>query len=155
MFTIGRLMQKKSETKIQNSSTMSIFWLQLIISSRFAWYRPTLQSQVRIWVYFNRNNQHSIKIISILFWYTLVINKTAVKTNEINQLIQQIRLGGHWEPEHCLASQKLGIFIPLRGRWDHYSILLRHLHQLLISQQCHYTFYVIEQGGITKLKYDT
>lgn len=76
-----------------------------------------------------------------------MVNETAVTLKELNPLFPHIQKGGHWEPGHCVAGQKLGIIVPFRNRWNHLPIFLRHLHPLLVKQLRHYTFYVIEQTG--------
>ena len=78
-----------------------------------------------------------------------MINTTIPTAEELERLFPYIHMGGHWQPNHCKQRQKLGIFIPIyRDRWHQLPILMRHLHQLLVSQWRHYTVYVIEQIGI-------
>ena len=77
-----------------------------------------------------------------------MINTTIPTAGELERLFPHIRMGGHWQPNHCKQSQKLGIFIPIRDRWHQLPILMRHLHQLLVRELRHYTVYIIEQTGI-------
>ena len=56
--------------------------------------------------------------------------------------------GGHWQPENCEQNQRLAILIPFsKERWNHLLILLKYLHAHLISQERHYSIFVIEQLG--------
>lgn len=67
--------------------------------------------------------------------------------DELGREFPHVKDGGHWEPEHCLQRQRLGILIPFRDRWDQLPILLRQIHLLLTKQWRHYSIYVIEQNG--------
>lgn len=87
------------------------------------------------------------QIIFKIFAAKLFINTTVPTPEELVRLFPHIQAGGHWQPDHCQQRQKLGILIPLRNRWSHAAVLLRHLHQLLVRQWRHYTIYVIEQAG--------
>ena len=88
--------------------------------------------------------------IRIFITGKLVINTSILSSEEMERLFPHIQTGGHWQPNHCKQKQKLGIFIPMRDRWHQLPVLLRHLHQLLVSEWRHYTIYVIEQTGNVK-----
>ena len=70
----------------------------------------------------------------------LVINATVPTSEELVRLFPHIQAGGHWQPDHCRQRQKLGILVPLRNRWSHLAVLLRHLHQLLVRQWRDYRY---------------
>ena len=74
------------------------------------------------------------------------VNISYAPPEETVQRNEQLTTGGHWEPANCTARYKVTVIIPYRGRHNHLSVLLHHLHPKLRGQQLNYTVLVIEQN---------
>jgi len=69
----------------------------------------------------------------------------APQFGELELLHTELRLGGSWTPQSCLARQRVAVIIPFRDRQLHLRILLTVLHPMLQRQMLHYTIFVVEQ----------
>ena len=61
-------------------------------------------------------------------------------------VVKNVQLGGRYEPVECQSRNKVAIVVPLRNRFQHLNVLLRHLHPFLQRQQLAYAIFVIEQS---------
>ena len=57
-----------------------------------------------------------------------------------------IQKGGWWSPNDCKSNHHIAIIIPMRGRYAHLPILLRHLLPLLRKKNKHFRVFVVEQS---------
>jgi len=57
----------------------------------------------------------------------------------------ELSLGGSWNPQSCVARQRVAVIIPFRDRQLHLCTLLAVLHPMLQRQMLHYTVFVVEQ----------
>ncbi|KAK0420025.1 hypothetical protein QR680_014468 [Steinernema hermaphroditum] len=64
---------------------------------------------------------------------------------EIENMHQNLTMGGHGQPVHCRARHKVAIIVPYREREEHLRIFLRNIHGFLSKQQLDYTIFVVEQ----------
>ncbi|KAJ8339836.1 hypothetical protein SKAU_G00344690 [Synaphobranchus kaupii] len=59
----------------------------------------------------------------------------------------EVRNGGRYKPDDCVALQKVALIIPFRHRDEHLKYWLYYLHPILRRQQLDYGIYVINQYG--------
>ena len=57
-----------------------------------------------------------------------------------------IKLGGYYKPENCIARHKIAIIVPYRDRHEILKHFLFHTHQILQRQQLDYRIYICEQA---------
>ena len=82
----------------------------------------------------------------------LSVGRIKVKTEVLpfdqnHPVFKNVQLGGHYEPVECQSRNKVAIVVPLRNRFQHLNVLLRHLHPFLQRQQLAYAIFVIEQSA--------
>jgi len=73
------------------------------------------------------------------------VSKEVPTFEELLERFPNISIGGHGEPERCVARHKVAIIVPYRDREEHLRTLLNNLHPFLSRQQLDYTIYIIEQ----------
>lgn len=67
-----------------------------------------------------------------------------------------IRPGGYWKPENCIARQRTAIIIPYRNRETHLHTLLHYIIPVLKRQLIEFRIFVPEQvSNCIKSKIDT
>ena len=58
----------------------------------------------------------------------------------------RVKLGGHSQPQTCIARHKVAIIVPYRDRHEILRHFLFHTHQVLERQQLDYRIYICEQA---------
>ena len=74
------------------------------------------------------------KIKSVYFDYNL-------------EFLKNLKDGGNWKPENCIARHKVAIVIPYRKRLDNLRTFLYNMHPYMQRQEIQYTIFVVEQVG--------
>ena len=73
------------------------------------------------------------------------MNLTEVDFEDIKKENPDMTEGGSWQPRDCIPDGTLAIVVPLRGREQHFKILLRNLIPFLKLQKKAFTMFAIEQ----------
>lgn len=80
----------------------------------------------------------------------LIVNVTQVRMTDVEKdMSSWVSEGGCWKPSKCKARVKMSLIIPYRNRYEHLSILARHIHPMLKKQNLDYRIIVVEQAGDT------
>ena len=64
---------------------------------------------------------------------------------QLNGLIDDLKIGGSYQPKDCIAREKLCVIIPYRDRETNLVLLLKYLHPFLQKQSRYYRIVLIEQ----------
>ena len=59
--------------------------------------------------------------------------------------MNDLKLGGSWEPRECIARHRVAIVIPYKNRLDNLNNFLVNMHPLFQRQEIKYTIFVAEQ----------
>ncbi|VDN03776.1 unnamed protein product [Thelazia callipaeda] len=89
--------------------------------------------------------EHNKKLIGHLSQAVLLIAN--LKEAEVLKHHPQIKPGGRWKPEDCIAVHKIAVIIPFRDRQSHLTRLIDFLIPILRRQQLDFRFIVTEQYG--------
>lgn len=71
--------------------------------------------------------------------------KTGITEAEAMANLTNVRKGGSWWPQECLAPWRVAIVVPYRDRENMLGPFLNHMHPFLQRQKLNYTIYIVEQ----------
>nr|KAG5704979.1 hypothetical protein BaRGS_022821 [Batillaria attramentaria] len=74
----------------------------------------------------------------------VVDKKPPPSFHQLEEELSTVQLGGHQQPDDCVAHQKVAIIVPYRDRRVHLKMFLRHMHPFLSRQQLDYRIFVVE-----------
>ena len=78
----------------------------------------------------------------------LVVSQTYFPEEILETQINNVKIGGFWEPKTCTSRYKVAIIVPYRDRPKEKSYFLQHMHPFLQRQLLYYKVFIVEQVSI-------